>query len=244
MTRAHVSVSGVLRSDDEVSAAQVEAEQLGLCPSPDPRKYWDNMRAVGAVRAAGLAASDPIVDLGCRSGILLTWLHQLGYRSLHGCDVRAPLPPVWVAARMRLWRTALEGVGMYARNATRMRRAPVEQTGFPSSRFAAVTCMSVVEHGVDTAAFFAEAARILRPGGLLLLSTDYWPEKIDVGSLRRFAEAHADDRILDRAELEALYGEAEHAGLQLDGRPDLAAVEAPITADGFRYTFAMLAFHR
>ena len=104
--------------------------------------------------------------------------------------------------------------------------------------------MSVVEHGVDTAAFFAEVARILRPGGLLMLSTDYWPEKIDVGALRRFAEARADDRIFDRDELDALCGEAAQAGLRLDGDPDLAAQEAPITSDGFRYTFALLGFRR
>jgi SAM-dependent methyltransferase len=133
---------------------------------------------------------------------------------------------------------------MYLRNATRMRRAPVEQTGFPSSRFAAATCLSVVEHGVDTVAFFREAARILRPGGLLVLSTDYWPEKIDVGPLRRFAEAHADDRIFDRTELEALCDEAAHAGLELDGDPDLSAGDALIGSDGFRYTFALLAFRR
>jgi 2-polyprenyl-3-methyl-5-hydroxy-6-metoxy-1,4-benzoquinol methylase len=125
-----------------------------------------------------------------------------------------------------------------------MRRAPVERTGFPSGKFAAATCMSVVEHGVDTTAFFAEVARILRPGGVLVLSTDYWPEKIDVGSLRRFSAAHADDRVFDRAELEALCHEASRAGLQLDGDPDLTAHEAPIESDGFRDTFAVLVFHR
>jgi SAM-dependent methyltransferase len=244
MTRRHISPSGVLRSTHEISTARGEAEQLGLCPSPDQRKYWDNIQSIRAIEAAGIGMSEPIVDLGCRSGILLTWLHQRGYRSLHGCDVRAPLPPLWAATRARLWRTVLAGTDMYARNARRMHRAPVERTGFPPSNFAAATCMSVVEHGVDTAAFFAEVARILKPEGLLLLSTDYWPEKIDIGSLRRFAEARANDRILDRAELEALCGEAMRAGFRLEGDPDLTAQEAPIASGGFRYTFAFLAFRR
>lgn len=244
MTGADLTVSGVLRSQDEVTAARREAELHGFCASPDPRKYWDNVLAVRAIGHAGVGLSDPIVDLGCRSGIVLTWLHQLGYRFLHGCDVRAPLPPLWAAARAGLWRTVLAGTSMYSRNARGMRRAPVERTGFPSAGFAAATCMSVVEHGVEMTPFLAEVARILRPGGVLVLSTDYWPEKIDVGSLRRFPAAHGNDRVLDRSELEALCFEAARAGLQLHGDPDLVAQEAPIESDGFRYTFALLVFRR
>lgn len=241
---AEMPFSRILRFQSEISAAEDESEQLGLSPSPDLRKYWDNMLAIQAIEAAGVQHHDPIVDLGCRSGILLTWLHELGYRSLHGCDLRMPSPPLRAAARTRLWRTAGAGLSMYARNRTRMRRSPVEVTGFPSSRFAAAACMSVIEHGVDTAAFFRECARILRPGGLLIVSTDYWPEKINVGSLRRFAAAGADDCIFDRTELEALCRQAVHAGLQLDSDVDLSAHEALITSDGFRYTFALLAFRR
>lgn len=244
MTEGKALVADVLRSEDDITVARHKAERLGLCASPDPRKYWDNVRAVSAIEGAGVGVTEPIADLGCRSGILLTWLHQLGYRSLHGCDVRTPLPPLWAAARERLWRTVLAGTSMFARNARRMRRAPVERTGFPPSSFAAATCMSVIEHGVDTSAFFSEVARILRPGGLLVISTDYWPEKIDVGSLRRFAETPGNDRIFDRAELVGLCDEAARAGLQLDGDPDLTALEAPIASEGFRYTFALLAFRR
>ena len=39
--------------------------------------------------------------------------------------------------------------------------------------------LSVVEHGVDLEAYFREMSRVLRPGGLLLSSTDYWETKIE-----------------------------------------------------------------
>ena len=45
--------------------------------------------------------------------------------------------------------------------------------------FDAVTCMSVIEHGVPIDAFFGEAARVLRPGGLLIVSTDYSQRPLD-----------------------------------------------------------------
>jgi len=53
------------------------------------------------------------------------------------------------------------------------------KTSFPERSFAAIASLSVVEHGVDLDAYLAEAARILRPGGLLFTSTDYWCEPID-----------------------------------------------------------------
>ena len=37
--------------------------------------------------AAELVASEPVVDIGCGSGLLLELLRQRGFRSLLGCDI-------------------------------------------------------------------------------------------------------------------------------------------------------------
>jgi SAM-dependent methyltransferase len=133
---------------------------------------------------------------------------------------------------------------MYVRQRARMRKAPAEATGFSTGVFAAVTAMSVIEHGVDLDAFLAEAARLLRPGGLLLLSTDYWPDGVELGGLKRWQAAHGDDIVFDLAGARRLIERAGAHRLELVGDPDLADASALIEEYGFQYTFLFLAFRR
>lgn len=234
----------VLTSQDDVREAQSEARRAGLCAVPETSKHWDNMIAVEAIREAGIAPDEPIVDLGCRSGIMLTWLHQLGYRQLYGCDLRSPFPPLKAAFRRRQWQTVAAGLQTYVAHRSRFQRSAVEHTTFPAGAFAAITCMSVIEHGVDIEAFFEEVARLLRPDGLLVLSTDYWPEGLDLGELKRFDQAHGNDRVFDRKEALELCRIGERRGLTLLGDPHLDVDEPVIESEGFRYTFITLAFRR
>src|SRR5207253_2093385 len=59
------------------------------------------------------------------------------------------------------------------RDGVLFRYGDITGTDYPAGRFDAVTCMSVIEHGVPLGPFLAESARILKPGGLLVISTDY-----------------------------------------------------------------------
>ncbi|MDQ2911871.1 MAG: methyltransferase domain-containing protein [Chloroflexota bacterium] len=234
----------ILRSRKEVDGANELAAAIGLAPNPVPSKSWDNLLAVRVIEQLGTPVGAAVADLGCRSGILLTWLDQRGYRNLYGCDLRRPFPPLRAALRLGLWRTLSAGVVTYLRHRSRLRTAPVEDTGLPPGLFSVVTSMSVVEHGVDLRAFFAEAARLLRPGGLLVVSTDYWPLPIDVGSLRRFSVSGGRDRVFDRAGVEELCGIARDAGFVAPENPDLDADEPVVTSAGFAYTFLLLTLLR
>ena len=70
----------------------------------------------------------------------------------------------------------------------------------PDGQFAAVTAISVIEHGVPDEGLCREVSRLLRPGGVFIFTTDYWPQKI-VTTERMF---DLDWRIFDTAEIEAL----------------------------------------
>lgn len=234
----------VLRSFEEVEAARAAAQHLGLVAVPEGTKCWDNLLALRIIAAEARKRDEPIVDLGCRSGIVLTWLSQLGYRDLHGCDLRTPFPPLRTALKTGLWRTAVAGAAMYARHRRRMVIAPVEETGLPGQFFSVVTAMSVIEHGVELPRFFAEAARLLRPGGTLIVSTDYWPTTIDVGGLRRFELSHGSDRIFDRNAVAGICETARVAGFLGPASLDLDAGQPVVTSSGFSYTFLLLAFRR
>jgi SAM-dependent methyltransferase len=239
-----VPSSHVLRSPDEVEVAVEAARAMGLAPNPVQIKSWDNVLALRMIASLDLGREEPIADLGCRSGILLTWLDQLEFRRLYGCDLRRPAPPLRTALKGRLWRTVVASGAAYLRHRRRMVTASVENTGFPGSSFAVVTSMSVIEHGVDLPRFFAEAARLLRPSGVLIVSTDYWPTSIDVGPLRRFEVSHGADLVFDREGVERLCELARAAGLVGPASLDLDAGQPVVSSSGFNYTFLLLAFRR
>ncbi len=223
----------VLRSERELADAQREYRSRGLCAPTDRRKAWDNLVALEAL--AHTSPHESIADLGCRSGILLTWLHQMGRRNLWGCDLKRPLPAFKRAVAHAYFPTFLHGLEMYARNRPRMTRSPAENTGFPGGAFAAVTAMSLIEHRVRTADFFAEACRLLRPGGIVFLSTDYWSSPMSTPS---------GDRVFGPDDVVRLSAEAANAGLVPLEEPALEVGAPVILEGGLRYTFLTLAFER
>jgi SAM-dependent methyltransferase len=218
----------LLRHRSTLAEAAEEARRRGLPPATDYRKHWDNLLAVDALAQT----TGPVADLGCRSGQLLMWLYHLGRRELYGCDLRRPWPPAKKALQQGQFRTAAAALRMYLASARNMRRARAESTGFPTGTFGAVTSMSVIEHYVDTPMFFAEAMRLLRPGGRLVVSTDFWPDGGETES----------GVIFSTADVERLLVEAESAGfeaptrpLDIDGRPE-RVIE--------NYTFLFLVFDK
>jgi SAM-dependent methyltransferase len=129
------------------------------------------------------------------------------------------------------------------RDGVLFRYGDITATDFPDGRFDAVTCLSVVEHGVPVPAFLAETARILRPGGVLVLSTDYDADPPDTTGISMYGQPV---HIFSPAEILALVATAAAAGLDLIGTPALDHRERPVhwRRTGLDYTFVRLSFRR
>lgn len=229
-----VPPTGVLRTRAEWEKAVAEARHLRLPLHRDRPKNWDALGAVAAVLALADDGSRAarVMDAGsARYSPVLPWLRLYGLGaepgSLLGINLEFGEP------------THRDGVVF--------RHGDVTATGLPDGSLDAVTCMSVIEHGVPVEAFLRESARVLRPGGVLCVSTDYDQEPPDTqGRTAYGSEVH----IFGPEDIRALVAAADDAGLELVGdlstSDALAHPERPVHWDrvGLDYTFILLTFRR
>ncbi|MGH9607105.1 MAG: class I SAM-dependent methyltransferase [Terracidiphilus sp.] len=186
-------------------------------------KNWDHLAAVTAILHS-TARSARVLDAGAEfySNVLPT-LFACGYRHLYGMNLSFADP-----AR---------------RGPIRYLPGDITRTGFSGSFFDAITCMSVIEHGVPLQAYFCEMHRLLRPGGLLITSTDYYPDPIDTGN----TTAHgARIKIFSKCEAEEMIALAKSCGFETTAPIDLETSGRPIRWEpyGLEYTFLIFTLRK
>ena len=146
---------------------------------------------------------EDVLDVGCGTGAVLELLHgEYPEKRLTGLDLT---PRMIEVARAK----QLENVRFIVGDA--------EALPFESRSFDAVLCSNSFHHYPHPERFFAEVARVLRPGGRLVLR-DYTSNDVAVWLMNNFELplarllGHGDVRILKLSELRAL---AEESGLTL-----------------------------
>lgn len=232
----------ILISLDEIAAARRRLEAWGasLYPSPLRRllfrvrrkmglpanlvwpewtKSWDVALTVAFARER-VAPHEPVLDMGCVNSEVLWSLARLGYRNLAGCDVD----------RRCLAGPFRESIQYSIQDLTR--------TSFDARSFGAITCLSVIEHGVDEVRFLTEARRLLAPGGYLVVSTDYWPDPISTSGVQAFGLPW---RIFARPDIEAFLGACRRLGFEPLGPLNWREPSPVISWQTRRYSFAWMA---
>lgn len=231
---ASVPPTAVLQDATEWARAVREARALRLPPHRDKQKNWD---ALGAVAAVMTLADDgsrtaSVLDAGsARYSPVLPWLRLYGLGD----------------GPSRLVGINLEFGAPVRRDGVLFRAGDATSTGFADASFDAVTCMSVIEHGVPLRPFLAECARVVRPGGIVVVSTDYDQEPPDTTGVTAYGTPV---HIFSPAEITEFVADAAACGLVLVG--DLEAPGAlthptrPVhwKRTGLDYTFILLTFRR
>lgn len=188
----------------------------------DVRKSWDVLQTAELIEKE-LQKDAPIVDFGAFHSEITGILHRMGYTNLTGVDLNP-----------RLKRGPYAGAIRYAVR-------DFLDSGLGDAAFAAITSISAIEHGHSVDALLSEVARLLKPGGYLLGSTDYWPDKIDTRGVEIFG---MDWTIFSAGEMQVFIEKAKQHGLMPAGTLQYDATTPSIEFAGRRYTFAWFALRK
>jgi SAM-dependent methyltransferase len=216
-----VPPSDVLGTAAECQRAIAECRRLHLPLHHDRVKNWDALGAISTI-LHGLGTDIRVLDAGAaRYSSVLPWLRLYRVRELVGNN--------------------LEFTRVRNHGPVRFEPGDITRTQYRDGWFDAITCMSVIEHGVPLDEFLAEASRLLRPGGLLIVSTDYDqdPPSTD-GKFAYGVPVH----IFGPDEIRELVALAAKHGLELDGELALNHPDRPAhwKRVGLDFTYIRLTF--
>ena len=193
---AHLKDCRPLQTRLETDAATALVESLGLPSHHDSQKNWDTFKCVAYIASTG-DKQTPVLDAGSGARVVAPrWLRQLGYQNVYACDMQG--------AQKDLYKNI--GIHFSVQDLT--------ATNYEDAFFQAVTCISVIEHNVPLDKFAAEMARVLKPGGLLLVSTDYWSEPVDCSGIYPYGYEVGEMKIITPADMTEFSRMAASHGLE------------------------------
>jgi ubiquinone/menaquinone biosynthesis C-methylase UbiE len=209
-------VSDIVRSN-----IAVHTKMASSYARDEPHYRPENQEKVRAnlLRLAEQTGTRRMLDIGCGAGFVIDQVRDL-FDEVHGLDAT---------------RAMLDRVDLSSRNVT-LHEGVAENLPFEDASFDLVTAYSVFHHLADHRPVLAEAARVLRPGGMLYVDLEpnrlFWQaidrvEKSHQGRLGELDELvvreiravlHIEDQVQERYEIDpAVFREAEHIKSELGG---------------------------
>ena len=235
--------NSVLKNSYEVNYAIDRLDSLGLFPHPDRVKSWDTYKMVDIINKADRVSL--ILDVGCNCSPIMSMLKRLGFKNLYGCDL---FPRnMYYSAREGDYSLNTLITEICEDQTFNISVQDLEKTNFKDNMFDFITSLSVIEHGVNIQNYFREMNRILKKDGMLLTSTDYWPDKIVNGVKTRVNPRHKPDNIFSREEIETnIIKTAEQYGFVLTELIDFTYEDKVVHWDttGLDYTFIFFALKK
>ena len=168
-----------------------------------------NERIIAAfMRLSGLPHGARVADLGCGSGVFTELLRRQGFQSV-GLDISPKL--------IELGRRKFPGLELIEGDA--------ENLPFARNSFDLVTCRIAPHHFPDGFRFVQECARVLSPGGLLLVEDHLAPD-----DERAAGYVNAFERLRDPSH-HRTYAEYEWRGMFLDAALAVEHTETLVKPD-------------
>ena len=187
-------------------------------------KNWDSLIALNII-LQNTDINAVILDAGGQiNSLILLWLYQFGY-----CNLKC----LNLVFKKESKRGKIEFIP-----------GDLTNTDFPDNFFDVITCISVVEHGVNEEKYFKEMHRILKKGGLLITSTDYWESKLD--KIIKFAYNNP-VFVYDKESIQRLLKKAYNKGFRLLGPEiDLSCQDKVVhwTRLGLKFTFLIFCLQK
>jgi 2-polyprenyl-3-methyl-5-hydroxy-6-metoxy-1,4-benzoquinol methylase len=153
-----------------------KGHEVGGCLWQDPTNPEKQRLSIAALKELGDPRSVKLLDFGCGNGVLSQFFRASGY-TVTAIDVS----PAIVKAKQEC----------YPEIDFRLVQ-PDEPVPYSDGYFDAVFCSEVIEHIYGVHFIFGELYRLLRPGGLLILTTPYHGRIKNVIVSLFFFERHFD----------------------------------------------------
>jgi hypothetical protein len=213
--------NSALQDKQSVVKATTILSSLGLKQHEDVVKNWDNLQSL-CHTIDTTEKHEWIMDVAATPGsAYLDSLQLYGYKNLVTINLTNQDTQI------------IDGITY--------RYGDCTKTDFATNQFGFISCLSVIEHGVDVVEFLRESARILKPNGYLYVSTDYWQDPVDTKNQMAFGSPV---RVFSKSDIESLITKAAEFGLEITIPPCLLCKDKVVNWIGMDYTFVSLLFRK